>query len=86
MCGIAAIFAYDPVAPRVSGPELAAITDSMAARGPDGQGEWRHPDGQVGLGHRRLAIIDLSDAGRQRTARRGHGHRVLRPAEGNAGR
>ncbi|ACJ01368.1 asparagine synthase (glutamine-hydrolyzing) [Rhodospirillum centenum] len=65
MCGIAAVFAYDPAASRVSEVELEAITDAMAARGPDGQGVWRHPDGRIGMGHRRLAIIDLSDAGRQ---------------------
>ncbi len=32
----------------------------MAARGPDGAGEWCSRDGRVGLGHRRLSIIDLS--------------------------
>jgi asparagine synthase (glutamine-hydrolysing) len=37
--------------------------DSLAARGPDGHGEWS--DGRVALVHRRLRIIDLSDAGSQ---------------------
>jgi asparagine synthase (glutamine-hydrolysing) len=37
------------------------VRDSMAARGPDGAGAWIAPDGRVGLGHRRLAIIDLDD-------------------------
>jgi asparagine synthase (glutamine-hydrolysing) len=37
----------------------------MIARGPDGKGEWLNKDGRVGLGHRRLSIIDLTDAGSQ---------------------
>lgn len=37
----------------------------MRHRGPDDDGEWWAPDGRVGLGHRRLAIIDLSSAGHQ---------------------
>jgi asparagine synthase (glutamine-hydrolysing) len=39
------------------------MTDLIAHRGPDGEGHYR--DGPVGLGHRRLAIIDLSDSSRQ---------------------
>ncbi len=37
----------------------------MAHRGPDGQGNWISPDQRVGLGHRRLSIIDLSDIAAQ---------------------
>ncbi len=37
----------------------------MRHRGPDGAGEWWSDDGRVGLGHRRLAIIDLSPSGIQ---------------------
>jgi asparagine synthase (glutamine-hydrolysing) len=37
----------------------------MASRGPDGIGEWFSPDGRTGLGHRRLSIIDLSEAASQ---------------------
>ena len=37
----------------------------MAARGPDGYGEWVSGDERVGFGHRRLAIIDLSNSGAQ---------------------
>lgn len=37
----------------------------MAHRGPDDFGEWWSPDGRVGLGHRRLAILDLTSAGHQ---------------------
>ena len=65
MCGINGIFAYrDSVGP-VELSELIAIRDAMAARGPDGAGHWLSADGRVGLGHRRLAIVDLSEAGMQ---------------------
>lgn len=65
MCGIAGIVAYQPQAPGVDEAELIAIRDRMLARGPDGAGLWLAPDRRVGLAHRRLAILDLSDAGRQ---------------------
>ncbi len=65
MCGIAAIFAYSADASGVDRDELIAIRDQMITRGPDGAGEWFSPDGRVGLAHRRLSIIDLSDAGAQ---------------------
>src|ERR1051325_6382126 len=60
MCGIAAIFAYDPSAPDVDERELTTIRDHMTARGPDGAGNWLDPRRRIGLGHRRLSIIDLS--------------------------
>lgn len=44
---------------------LLAGRDAMRHRGPDGCGEFWSADGRVGLGHRRLAIIDLSAAGKQ---------------------
>ncbi len=61
MCGIAGILHLDgqPVAPVLVGQ----MTDAIAHRGPDGEGVYS--DGCVGLGHRRLAIIDLSPAGHQ---------------------
>jgi len=42
-----------------------ARRDALTHRGPDGAGLYRSADGATALGHRRLAIIDLSDAGRQ---------------------
>lgn len=44
---------------------LTAMRDALAHRGPDGEGLWLSPDGLVGLGHRRLAVVDLSEGGRQ---------------------
>lgn len=45
--------------------EVRRVRDAMAKRGPDAAGEWFSADGRVGLGHRRLSIIDLSEAGNQ---------------------
>jgi asparagine synthase (glutamine-hydrolysing) len=61
MCGIAGLINLDG-AP-VSQPVLQRMTDAVAHRGPDGEGHWI--EANVGLGHRRLAIIDLSPAGHQ---------------------
>ncbi len=41
------------------------MTDTLAHRGPDGEGQWLSENAMVGLGHRRLSIIDLSDAASQ---------------------
>lgn len=61
MCGIAGIVHLDG-AP-ASLVLLQRMTDAVAHRGPDGEGHWI--EGNVGLGHRRLAVIDLSPAGHQ---------------------
>ena len=65
MCGIAGIVAYHSSALPVDASELLRMRDHMAARGPDGMGEWISPDRRVGFGHRRLSIIDLSEGGAQ---------------------
>lgn len=65
MCGINGIFAYRDGADRVSPEELIRTRDHMRCRGPDGEGAWISSDGRIGLGHRRLSIIDLSEAGAQ---------------------
>lgn len=61
MCGITGILncSGEPVSPVV----LRRMTDAIAHRGPDGEGFYTHDN--VGLGHRRLAIIDLSPSGHQ---------------------
>jgi asparagine synthase (glutamine-hydrolysing) len=62
MCGIAGIF--HPSVPKPIDPaRIEAMTDALAHRGPDGSGLWTAPG--IGLGHRRLSIIDLSDAAAQ---------------------
>lgn len=65
MCGIAGIYAYGERADAPQQSELLAIRDHMAARGPDGAGEWWSPQRRIGLGHRRLAIIDVSNRAAQ---------------------
>lgn len=78
MCGIVAIFAYGENAPPVEKEELTSIREAMFQRGPDGAGLWLSPDRHVGLAHRRLSIIDLSDAGAQPMATQdGHLHVVF---------
>jgi asparagine synthase (glutamine-hydrolysing) len=62
MCGIAGKLHLDGVSP-VDGSLIQRMTDIISHRGPDGEG--RHLSGPVGLGHRRLSIIDLSQAGAQ---------------------
>lgn len=61
MCGIVGQLNFDntPVSPVI----LKKMTDVIKHRGPDGEGHWI--DENVGLGHRRLSIIDLSPAGHQ---------------------
>ena len=47
----------------ISADKLQAFTDAMRERGPDGAGYTRLQNNTLGLGHRRLSILDLSDAG-----------------------
>jgi asparagine synthase (glutamine-hydrolysing) len=56
MCGIAGIFHIETAKP-VDPERIRRMTDAIAHRGPDGSGVWTAPG--VGLGHRRLSIIDL---------------------------
>ena len=64
MCGIAGFFAPAALAPEAI--RIAqAMGDRLRHRGPDGQGEWLDAEAGIALAHRRLAIVDLSEAGRQ---------------------
>ena len=60
MCGMCGVFAYRDRR-HLDLEAFRRVRDHMAARGPDGSGEWQSPDGAAWLGHRRLSIIDLSD-------------------------
>ena len=62
MCGIVGQIQLDPDR-HVEAEAIHRMADIITHRGPDGEGVWIH--GQVGLGHRRLKIIDLSDAAKQ---------------------
>ncbi len=64
MCGIAGQFNYGAWRP-VDEQSLVRMREHMRARGPDGSGLWLDPLGNLGLAHRRLAILDLSEAGAQ---------------------
>jgi asparagine synthase (glutamine-hydrolysing) len=61
MCGITGVVNLngDSISPVL----LQSMTDALAHRGPDGEGHWIKEN--VGIGHRRLAIIDLSPLGHQ---------------------
>ena len=61
MCGIVATMRFD--GRRIEQRDIERMRDTMYHRGPDGAGCYI--DGAVGLGLRRLAIIDLSEAGHQ---------------------
>jgi asparagine synthase (glutamine-hydrolysing) len=68
MCGIAGIFNLD--GRPCDADDVRAFTDALTHRGPDGSGVFT--DGPIGLGHRRLAILDLSE----------HGHQPMRSVDG----
>src|SRR5580692_7516013 len=63
MCGIAGLLSVDPR--EISLPLLKHMTDAIAHRGPDGEGFWTGEGGRIGLGSRRLAVIDTSERSKQ---------------------
>jgi asparagine synthase (glutamine-hydrolysing) len=66
MCGIVGFAGGEPI----NEERLLLMRDTMTHRGPDDQGCWFAPEGDVGFGHRRLSIIDLSPGGHQPMADR----------------
>jgi asparagine synthase (glutamine-hydrolysing) len=65
MCGISGVLAFENSGFEVTADYLARMRDTMVHRGPDGAGLWISRDRRVGLAHRRLSIIDLSQAAAQ---------------------
>src|ERR1700752_4231564 len=79
MCGVTGILLAANADPR----RLAAVDAMKAAlrhRGPDGDGIWIAPEDGIALGHRRLAIVDLSAAARQ--PMESHGGRLVTTFDG----
>ena len=65
MCGIVGVLSFNNSSFRISEPYLTRMRDVMSHRGPDGAGIFVSGDRRLGLGHRRLAIIDLSEKAAQ---------------------
>jgi asparagine synthase (glutamine-hydrolysing) len=63
MCGISGIWRLNGMA--ISPNEIIAFNDTLKHRGPDGSGTYLSTNNSLALGHRRLSIIDLSEAGKQ---------------------
>jgi asparagine synthase (glutamine-hydrolysing) len=95
MCGICGIYEY-AASPNVSESLIIRMRDTMIHRGPDDAGVYLSEDRRVGLGNRRLSIVDLSPAGRNPMANEDgsvwitfngeiYNHEVLRPGLEAAG-
>jgi asparagine synthase (glutamine-hydrolysing) len=81
MCGIAG--AVRRILPAAEAPgrarsgrlarTVAAMADAQRHRGPDGGGTWESPGQEAVFGHRRLAVLDLSEAGAEPMVERARG-------------
>ncbi|MFK7955095.1 MAG: asparagine synthase (glutamine-hydrolyzing) [Lysobacterales bacterium] len=65
MCAVNGVYSYHCAAPPVDRAEVLRTRDSMISRGPDAAGLWASSDHRLALAHRRLKIIDLTEAGGQ---------------------
>ncbi len=74
MCGITGIYSWDR---RVTADNIRRGTDALIHRGPDGEGLWISEQGNAGLGHRRLSIVDLSTGAQPITSEDGRKHVVV---------
>src|SRR5688500_10445890 len=74
MCGIVGyLSAREPI----DGATIAAMSDTITHRGPDDDGLWLSDSCDVGLGHRRLAIVDLTEGGHQPMASHDGRHIII---------
>ena len=78
MCGIAGMISVGEKAVEIA--SLQRMTQALAHRGPDDESHWKSDNGFVGLGHRRLAIIDLAASGNQPMQYTGRYHIVFNGA------
>jgi asparagine synthase (glutamine-hydrolysing) len=74
MCGIATL--WNMGGRKIQLSEIDLLTDAVAHRGPDGRGTWINSTATLALGHRRLAILDLSTAGHQPMSGSGGRYRI----------
>lgn len=65
MCGIAGLFRPGGGEESLLSVTARQMTDALAYRGPDGTGYWTHAAAGIAFGHRRLSVLDLSQAGSQ---------------------
>src|SRR5690242_6249663 len=65
MGGIVGAYCFSDSSFRITDPYLTRMRDTMVHRGPNGGANWISNDGKIGLGHRRLSIIDLTDVANQ---------------------
>lgn len=65
MCGVVGFFQPGTTSSEETKNDLLQMTEQLSSRGPDGAGVWIDAAGGVALGHRRLSILDLSEAGHQ---------------------
>jgi asparagine synthase (glutamine-hydrolysing) len=77
MCGIAGIVSVGGAPVETPAAKLAVMSRLIAHRGPDGHKAWVSPSAQVGLAHRRLTIIDLSESAAQPMAGENDTHLIF---------
>ena len=77
MCGIAGMLAFDRGDTRVTAEVVTAMRECVAHRGPNGGSTWVDAEGRVGLGHRRLSIIDLAEQASQPMANEDGSLRII---------